>query len=59
MDQLKGVVIVGVFAFSVSYVLIYIINRITQFRATDDAQQEGMDINECGVESYPEFKRAI
>jgi len=59
MDQLKGVVIVAVFAFVSSYTVLFIINKIVTFRAEDDAQQEGMDVNECGVESYPEFKRAI
>lgn len=59
MDQLKGVVVVAVFAFSVSFVVLYVINKIVNFRAEDDAQVEGMDVNECGVEAYPEFKRAI
>jgi Amt family ammonium transporter len=59
MDQLKGVIIVAVFVFVSSYTVLFIINKITTFRAQDDAQQEGMDVNECGVEAYPEFKRAI
>jgi Amt family ammonium transporter len=59
MSQLKGVVVVGVFAFVISYIIIYIINKFMKFRAKDDAQVEGMDVNECGVEAYPEFKRAI
>jgi len=59
MDQLKGVVVVAVFAFTSSFVALYIINKIVKFRAEDDAQVEGMDVNECGVEAYPEFKRAI
>nr|WP_321268209.1 ammonium transporter [uncultured Sulfurimonas sp.] len=58
-DQLKGVVIVAVFAFSISYSVLYLINKVTKFRAEDDVQVEGMDVNECGVEAYPEFKRAI
>ncbi|MEK6658660.1 MAG: ammonium transporter [Campylobacterota bacterium] len=57
--QLKGVVLVGIFAFTVSYIVLYIINKISAFRASDDNQVEGMDVNECGVESYPEFRRAI
>ncbi len=59
MDQLKGVVVVAIFVFSVSFVVLFVINKITRFRAEDDAQLEGMDVNECGVEAYPEFKRAI
>ncbi len=59
MDQLKGVVVVAVFVFSISFAVLFIINKITKFRAQEDAQLEGMDINECGVEAYPEFKRSI
>ena len=57
--QLKGIVVVGVFAFVSSYIVIYIINKIVPFRASDDVQVEGLDVNEVGVEAYPEFKRAI
>lgn len=59
IDQLKGVVVVAVFAFIVSYIILYSINKFIPFRASNDAQVEGMDVNECGVEAYPEFKRAI
>ncbi|PLY15803.1 MAG: ammonium transporter [Sulfurimonas sp.] len=59
ISQLKGVIVVGIFTFSLSLAVIYIINRLFKFRANDEAQLIGMDINECGVESYPEFKRAI
>jgi len=59
LDQLKGVVVVAVFAFVSSYIVLFIINKIVRFRAEDDAQVEGMDVNECGVEAYPEFKRSI
>jgi len=57
--QLKGVFIIGVFAFISSFAVIYIINKLIAFRASDDIQVEGLDVNEVGVEAYPEFKRAI
>jgi len=59
MAQLKGIVIIGVFAFVSSYIVIYMINNFVKFRADDDVQVEGLDVNEVGVEAYPEFKRAI
>ncbi|MDD2651604.1 MAG: ammonium transporter [Sulfurimonas sp.] len=59
MAQVKGILIVGVFTFIVSFVVLIAINKISAFRADDEAQLMGMDINECGVEAYPEFKRAI
>ncbi len=57
--QLKGVVVVGLFAFVVSYLLLFVIDKIVRFRASDDEQLEGIDVSECGVEAYPEFKRAF
>jgi len=59
MAQLKGVVVVAVFAFVSSFIVLTIINKIIKFRAEDDIQLEGLDVNEVGVEAYPEFKRAI
>jgi Amt family ammonium transporter len=57
--QLKGVVVVAVFAFVSSYIVIKLINAVLPFRADDEEQTQGMDVSECGVEAYPEFKRAI
>ena len=57
--QLKGIVVVALFAFVCSYVILWIINKIVPFRATEEAEREGLDINECGLESYPEFTRTI
>ncbi len=59
VEQIKGIVIVAIFAFVSSYIVLYIINKIIPFRAEDDVQVEGLDVNEVGVEAYPEFKRAI
>ena len=59
MAQIKGIVVVGIFAFVASYIIIYIINKIIPFRADEDIEVEGLDVEECGIEAYPEFKRAI
>jgi len=55
--QLKGVIVVAVMAFVLSYAVLFIINKFLLFRASDDDQQQGLDFEECGVESYPEFVR--
>ena len=57
--QIKGIVVVGIFAFVISYVVIFAINKIINFRIEEENEVEGLDVNECGIESYPEFKRAI
>ena len=57
--QIKGVLVVGIFAFTTSFVVMYILNKISPFRAADDEELQGLDIEECGLEAYPEFKRSI
>jgi Amt family ammonium transporter len=59
MGQLKGVIVVGVFAFVSSYIVLFAINKIIPMRVENDEELEGLDVNECGVEAYPEFKRAF
>ena len=58
-DQTKGVLVVGLFAFTSSFVVMYVINKISPFRASDDEQLQGLDIDECGLEAYAEFKKSI
>ncbi len=57
--QIKGVLVVSVFAFGVSFVVLSAINKLLPFRASDDEQLEGLDYIECGMEAYPEFKQTI
>ena len=57
--QFKGVAVVGVLVFIASFITIYILNKLIQLRADDEEQFEGLDTVECGIESYPEFRRTI
>jgi len=59
MGQLQGVVTIALFAFISSYIVLFIINKIMPLRTTKDEELEGLDVNECGLEAYPEFKRAF
>jgi len=59
MGQLKGVLVVGVFTFVASGLVIYLINLVFKFRASDEEQMKGLDIEECGLEAYPEYQRSI
>ena len=59
MGQLKGVVVVGTFAFISSYIVLFLINKVISLKVTSDEEMEGLDVNECGLEAYPEFKRAF
>ncbi len=59
LGQLKGIAVIGVFAFISSFVVLYIINKIMPLRAGNDEEMQGLDVEECGIEAYPEFKRAF
>lgn len=59
MGQLKGVIVVAVFAFVSSYIVLFVINKLMPLKSTPDEELEGLDVNECGLEAYPEFKRAF
>jgi Amt family ammonium transporter len=59
LTQLKGVIVVGVIVFPLSFAIIFTINKFFTLRAGDKEQQEGIDLTECGMEAYPEFKRSI
>jgi len=59
MTQLKGIVVVAIFAFVSSYIVLWIINKISPFRADEEAEIEGLDAEECGIEAYPEFKKSF
>jgi len=57
--QFKGIAVVDVLVFTASFITIYVLNRLIQLRADDEEQFEGLDTVECGIESYPEFRRTI
>ena len=57
--QIKGILVIGIFAFASSYAILSVINKFLPLRADDDTQLEGLDITECGMEAYPEFKKSI
>jgi ammonium transporter, Amt family len=48
VHQLTALVIVSVFAFTVSYVLFYVVNKITPLRVTEDKEELGLDISQHG-----------
>ena len=59
MGQIKGIFVIGIFAFCSSYIVLFLINKVMPLRASNDDELEGLDVNECGLEAYPEFKRAF
>jgi Amt family ammonium transporter len=43
--QLKALVLVSAFAFSASYFLFFIVNKITPLRVSEDKEELGLDIS--------------
>jgi Amt family ammonium transporter len=58
MAQLKGVIVIGLFVFIVSFIVWYIIKVTVGLRVSEEEEIQGLDIDECGLEAYPEFKKA-
>ncbi|MFE3870526.1 ammonium transporter [Flavobacterium sp. ZS1P70] len=46
--QLKALVLVSIFAFSASYALFFIVNKITPLRVTEEKEELGLDISQHG-----------
>ena len=56
LTQFVGVLSIAGFGFIASYGAVYLINKVTPIRASDEEQAIGLDASEIGVEAYPEFK---
>lgn len=56
-SQIKGVITIGLFVFTSSYIILKVIDVIIGIRVPEEVEVEGLDIEECGLECYPEFKR--
>ena len=53
--QLLGVVSVAAFVLITSTIIWYGIKLTMGLRADADAEYDGLDLSECGLEAYPEF----
>jgi Amt family ammonium transporter len=58
VSQLKGIVVVGLFTFPVSFIIFVVIKKAMGLRSNEEHEYEGLDIEECGVEAYPEFVKS-
>lgn len=58
ITQLKGIVVTGAFTFPISYVIFIIIKKVIGLRSDEEHEYEGLDLEECGLESYPEFVKS-
>ncbi len=52
--QALGVVTCALFAFVVSFVILYVIKKVSGLRVTEEEEIMGLDISEHGTYGYPE-----
>jgi Amt family ammonium transporter len=53
--QLYGALVIFAWTFIVSGIFWFIIKMVMGIRVSEEAEMEGIDIHECGMEAYPEF----
>lgn len=58
LTQLKGIALTGLFTFPISYVAFVIIKKIIGLRSDEEHEYVGLDLEECGLEAYPEFVKS-
>jgi len=54
-SQLLGAVVIFAWVFAASLVVWAILKATMGIRVSEEEEQEGMDMHDCGVEAYPEF----
>jgi Amt family ammonium transporter len=57
MTQLTGIVAYGVFTFVASLVVWFILKAVMGIRVSEEAEMDGLDMSELGMEAYPEFAK--
>ena len=55
--QLYGIIVIFLWTFVVSFIFWKIIDSIYGLRVTEEEEEEGVDVSECGLEAYPEFSK--
>ena len=57
MTQITGILAYGIFTFVVSLVLWFILKAVVGIRVSEEAEIEGLDKAELGMEAYPDFTK--
>jgi ammonium transporter, Amt family len=56
--QLIGLLTIFAWVFATSFIVWYLLKKTLGIRVSEEAEYEGVDISECGLEAYPEFTAA-
>jgi len=52
--QLGGATFIALYAFTFTFIVFKIVNRIVPMRVSEDVEREGLDVPEFGLAAYPE-----
>ncbi len=55
--QITGIIAYGVFTFVVSYILWMVLKGVMGIRVSEEAEIQGLDTSELGMEAYPDFSK--
>ena len=55
--QITGIIAYGVFTFVVSYIVWTILKGVMGIRVSEEAEIQGLDTSELGMEAYPDFSK--
>ncbi len=53
--QIIGLLTIFIWVFVTSFIVWLVIKMIMGIRVSEEEEEEGVDLSECGVEAYPEF----
>ena len=56
--QLYGIIVIMLWTFIVSGIVWYGINKFFGLRVSEEEEDNGVDIAECGLDAYPEFTKS-
>ncbi|MDP5150024.1 ammonium transporter [Rheinheimera baltica] len=59
VGQLVGAATIFVWVFGTSLVVWYVLKLVMGIRVSEEAEYEGVDASECGIEAYPEFVSSV
>jgi len=57
--QIIGALTIFIWVFAASFIVWYVLKLVMGIRVSEEAEYEGVDSSECGVEAYPEFVASV
>ena len=57
--QVYGTIVIFLWTFITSMIVWIIIKKVLGLRVSEEEEEEGVDISECGLEAYPEFSKSL